>query len=50
MFGPETALERTPCELDHCHGGESNRWAKVQAFFNAQFHITASVFPHNKLG
>jgi hypothetical protein len=22
-----------PCELDHCHGGESNRLVKVQAFF-----------------
>jgi hypothetical protein len=21
------------CELEHCHGGESNRWAKVQALF-----------------
>jgi hypothetical protein len=22
-----------PCELEHCHGGESNRWAKVQVLF-----------------
>jgi hypothetical protein len=38
-----------PCELEHCHGVESNRWAKIQAFFYTQLHITASVFPHNKL-
>jgi len=25
-------------------------WAKVQAFFYAQLHVTASVFPHNKFG
>jgi hypothetical protein len=49
-------LDRKPldsvfwCELEHCHGGESNRWAKVQAFFYTQLHITPSVFPHNKLG
>jgi hypothetical protein len=38
-----------PCELEHCHCGESNRWAKVQAFYYAQLHLTASVFPHNKI-
>jgi len=30
-----------PCELDHCHGSESNRWAKFQDFFYAQLNITA---------
>jgi hypothetical protein len=30
------------CELEHCHGGESNRWAKVQAFFYAYLHVTPS--------
>jgi hypothetical protein len=39
-----------PCELEHCHGAESNRWAKVQAFLFAQLHITASVFPRNLRG
>jgi hypothetical protein len=33
IFGPETAWQRAPCELEHCHGGETNRWVKVQAFF-----------------
>jgi hypothetical protein len=32
------------CELEHCHGGESNHWAKVKAFFYSQLHVTASVF------
>jgi hypothetical protein len=36
-----------PCELEHCHGGESKRLAKVQAFFYIQLHVTASVFLHN---
>jgi hypothetical protein len=31
-FGPETALERAPCELQHCHGGESNHWEKFTPF------------------
>jgi hypothetical protein len=39
-----------PCELEHCHGGESNCSTKVQVFFYAQLHVTASIFPHNKLG
>jgi hypothetical protein len=39
-----------PCELVKCHGGKSNRWAKFKAFFYAQLHVTASVFPYNKLG
>jgi len=38
-----------PCELGQCHGEESN-WANVQAFWYAQLHVTASIFPHNKLG
>jgi hypothetical protein len=33
--------EGMPCELEHCHGGESNLWA----FFYTQFYI-----PQNKLG
>jgi hypothetical protein len=36
--------------LQHFHDGEPNRWAKVQAFIYAQLHVTASVFPYNKLG
>jgi hypothetical protein len=43
-------LDRVPCQLGHCHDRESNCWAKVQAFFYAQLHVTASVFPHNKRG
>jgi len=39
IFGPETVRQRVPCELMHCHGGESNHWAKVQAFCYAQHHI-----------
>jgi hypothetical protein len=27
FFGPQIARERAPCGLEHCHGGESNRWA-----------------------
>jgi hypothetical protein len=37
-------------EMEHCHGGKSNRWANAHAFFYAQLHVTASVFVHNKLG
>jgi hypothetical protein len=33
-----------PCELEHCRGGKSNRWAKVQAFLYAQLHVTAQCF------
>jgi hypothetical protein len=36
--------------MERCHGGKYNRWAKVQAFFHAQLHVTASRFPYNKLG
>jgi hypothetical protein len=50
IFEPETAWQRTPCELEHCHGGESSHWANVQAFIYVQLHVTASAFPHNKLG
>jgi hypothetical protein len=39
-----------PCELEHCHAGEFNRWTKVQALLYAQLHITASIFPHKRLG
>jgi hypothetical protein len=46
IFGPET--DRAPCELEHRHGGESNRWDKAQAFFYAQFNIITSVFPLNE--
>jgi hypothetical protein len=42
-------LDRLPCELEYCHGGEFN-WAKVLAFFYTQLHVMASVFPNNKLG
>jgi hypothetical protein len=30
--------------MEHCHGDESNRWAKVQAFFYAQIHVTSSIY------
>jgi hypothetical protein len=50
IFGPETALRRVSCETEHCHGGESDHWVKGQDFSNAQFHVTASIFPYNKLG
>jgi hypothetical protein len=30
--------------VEHCNVGESNPWAKIQAFFNAQLHVTATVF------
>jgi hypothetical protein len=49
-FSGQKLLKRPPCELEHWHGGKSNCWAKVQAFFCAQLHITASLLPHNKLG
>jgi hypothetical protein len=39
-----------PFELEHCHGGESNRWAKDQGSLYAQQHVTASIFAHNKPG
>jgi hypothetical protein len=26
-----------PCELEHCHGGESNLWAKVLAISTHSF-------------
>jgi hypothetical protein len=32
IFGSEIAWQRAPCELKHSHCGESNRWAKFQAF------------------
>jgi hypothetical protein len=50
IFGLETAWQRVPSELEHCHGGTSS-WVKssVQAFFYAQLLVTASVFRHNKL-
>jgi hypothetical protein len=48
-FWPETIWQRVPCELEYCHGKESNRWA-VHIFFYTQLHITTSVFLHNKLG
>jgi hypothetical protein len=43
-------LPTAPFELEHCHGGESNHWAKVPVFVYAQLYVTASVFLHNKLG
>jgi len=48
FFWPETARQKAPCELENCHGGEFNRSVRVQAFFHAQLHVTASVFPHDK--
>jgi hypothetical protein len=33
LLDRKTARQRAPCELEHCHGGESNLWAEVQAFF-----------------
>jgi hypothetical protein len=38
-----------PCELEHCHGGESNHWTKVQASFYVRLHVTDSIFTHNRL-
>jgi hypothetical protein len=49
IFGPETSQQEVPCELEHCHGGELNHWAKVQAFFYEHLHVITSIFPH-KLG
>jgi len=37
------------CELEHSHDGESNSWAKIQASFYVHLHVTASIFPCNKL-
>jgi hypothetical protein len=34
---------------EHYHGGESNRWAKVQAFFYAHLHVIVTIFPHKSL-
>jgi hypothetical protein len=48
-LGPETGSQRAPSEIEHCHGGESKRWVKVEAFSYAQFHVIASIFQHNKL-
>jgi hypothetical protein len=42
-FWARNSRQRAPCELEHCHGGESNRWVKGQAFFDAQLQITASI-------
>jgi hypothetical protein len=39
-----------PCDLEQCHGVESNHWAKILLLFYAQLHVTASEFQHNKLG
>jgi hypothetical protein len=50
IFGPETAWQRALCVLEHCHGGESNRWGDVKTFFYAQLQVTASIFPPNKRG
>jgi hypothetical protein len=36
IFGPETAWEQAPCDLEHFHGGESSRWTKFQVFFYVQ--------------
>jgi hypothetical protein len=41
--------ETTPCELEHCHGGISNRCAEVLSSVYVQLHITTSIFPHNEL-
>jgi hypothetical protein len=47
FLAQELKREREPCELEHCHGGESNRLVKVQALFYTQPQVTASVFPHS---
>jgi hypothetical protein len=49
-FGQYTSWQMSPCELEHFHGGESNRWTKFLALFYPQLHITALIFPYNKLG
>jgi hypothetical protein len=46
IFGPETSQQEVPCELEHCHDGELNHWAKVQAFFYEHLHVITSIFPH----
>jgi hypothetical protein len=52
IFGPEAVWQIAPCGMEHCHGGESNRWVDQSSglFLHAQLHVTASVFPHNKFG
>jgi len=44
LFG-QKLLDRVPCELEHFYVEESNCWAKVQALFYAQLHVTASILP-----
>jgi hypothetical protein len=39
----------TACELEN-YSRAYNHWARVQAFFYAQLHVTTSVFPFSKLG
>jgi len=50
LFLDQKLLGRSPCELEYCHGGESNHWAKVPLFFCVHIHIITSPFPHDKLG
>jgi len=43
---PETAWQRVSCDMEHCHGRESNLWVKVQAFITvslSKFNCTAIV-------
>jgi len=50
IFGPETAWLRAPCEQKHYQVGEPDCRAKVQVFFYSELCVTASIFPHTKLG
>jgi hypothetical protein len=49
QFSGQKLLDRALCKLEHCHGEENNSWAKVQASFYAELHVTTLVFPNNKL-
>jgi len=31
-FLKQIFLQRAPCDVEHCHGGEFSRWAKVETF------------------
>jgi hypothetical protein len=39
IFGPETAGQRAPCLLKHCHGVESNG----PKFMSFSMHVTVSL-------
>jgi hypothetical protein len=49
IFWSKTTWQKAPCELEHCHGRDSNRWTKIQVFLYVQLQVTTSVFPHKSL-